>query len=119
MQLSDVNLTDPDIFQRGTPHHMFKLLRREAPVFWHPETNGDGFWVITKYADLREVSKNPGLFSAIRLWVDKARSIPVQTRLTEPTGDHTTIRFEKVQVNQPLPKDAFLLKLPKDVTEVE
>jgi len=66
MQLSDVNLTDPDVFQRGTPHHMFKLLRREAPVFWHPEANGGGFWVITKYADLREVSKNPGLFSSER-----------------------------------------------------
>ena len=35
------------------------------------------------------------LFSAIRLWVDKARHIPVQTRLTEPTGDHTTVRFEE------------------------
>ena len=66
MQLSDVNLTDPDIFERGTPHHMFKLLRREAPVFWHPEAHGGGFWVITKYADLREVSKNPMLFSSAR-----------------------------------------------------
>ena len=45
---------------------MFKLLRREAPVFWHPEAHGGGFWVITKYADLREVSKNPTLFSSAR-----------------------------------------------------
>ena len=66
MQLSDVNLTDPDIFERGTPHDMFKVLRREAPVFWHPEAHGGGFWVITKYADLREVSKNPTLFSSAR-----------------------------------------------------
>jgi len=66
MQLTDVNLTDPDIFQRGTPHDMFKLLRREAPVFWHPEAHGRGFWAITKYADLREVSKNPALFSSER-----------------------------------------------------
>ena len=66
MQLSDVNLTDPDIFQQGTPHHMFKLLRREAPVFWHPETHGPGFWAITKYADLKAISKNPTLFSSER-----------------------------------------------------
>jgi len=66
MQLSDVNLTDPDIFQRSTPHDMFKLLRNEAPVFWHPEPNGSGFWAVTKYADLREVSKNPLLFSSER-----------------------------------------------------
>src|SRR5688572_22118148 len=40
-----------------------------------------------------------GLFSSIRLWVDKSRGIPVQTRLTEPTGDHTTIRFDGVAIN--------------------
>jgi cholest-4-en-3-one 26-monooxygenase len=66
MQLSDVNLTDLDLFQRGTPHQMFKLLRREAPVFWQPETNGPGFWAITKHADLKDISKNPTLFSSER-----------------------------------------------------
>jgi outer membrane lipoprotein carrier protein len=60
-----------------------------------------------------------GLFSGIRLWVDEARSIPVQTRLTEPTGDHTTIRFEKVVINSRLPAGAFDLKLPGDVVEVK
>jgi outer membrane lipoprotein carrier protein len=63
--------------------------------------------------------RTPGLFAAIRLWVDKARQIPVQTRLTEPTGDYTTIRFEDVVVNRPLPSTAFELKLPKDVSEVK
>lgn len=59
------------------------------------------------------------LFSAIRLWVDKVRHFPVQTRLTEPTGDHTTVRFEGVQINKPLPANAFDLVLPKDVVEVK
>ncbi|HVN85563.1 MAG TPA: cytochrome P450 [Candidatus Binatia bacterium] len=67
MRLSDVNLTDPDIFQRGTPHEMFRLLRKEAPVYWHPEpADRGGFWVVTKYADLRDVSKNPALYSSER-----------------------------------------------------
>jgi cholest-4-en-3-one 26-monooxygenase len=66
MQLSDVNLTDPDIFQQAVPHDMFKVLRREAPVYWHPERTGAGFWAITKYADLKAVSKNPSLFSSER-----------------------------------------------------
>jgi len=60
-----------------------------------------------------------GLFAAIRLWVDEVRSIPVQTRLTEPTGDSTTIRFEKVVINGGLPAGAFDLKLPPDVAEVK
>jgi len=72
-------------------------------------------WVL----DLKPRAPGQGFFAAIRLWVDKARSIPVQTRLTEPTGDHTTIRFENVVLNGPLPKDAFDLALPKDVVEVE
>jgi cholest-4-en-3-one 26-monooxygenase len=66
MQLSDVDLTDPDIFQHETPHDMFRVLRREAPVFWHPEPHGRGFWAITRYADLRHISKNPMLFSSAR-----------------------------------------------------
>jgi cholest-4-en-3-one 26-monooxygenase len=66
MRLSDVNLTDPDIFQQGTPHEMFRVLRREAPVHRHAEPNGPGFWNITKYHDLKWVSKNPGLFSSAR-----------------------------------------------------
>lgn len=60
-----------------------------------------------------------GLFSGIRLWVDKSRSIPVQTRLTEPTGDHTTIRFTGVALNGPLSPSAFDLKLPSGVEEVQ
>lgn len=66
MQLSDVNLTDPDIFQKAVPHEMFRVLRREAPVYWHPEPNGPGFWAVTKYHDLKWVSKNPHLFSSQR-----------------------------------------------------
>ena len=59
------------------------------------------------------------LFSAIRLWVDKVRHFPLQTRLTEPTGDHTTVRFLGVQINARLPANAFDLVLPKDVVEVK
>jgi outer membrane lipoprotein carrier protein len=74
---------------------------------------------ITYVLDLRSrPERASGLFAGIRLWVDKTRYIPVQTRLTEPTGDHTTIRFEKVVINGGLPANAFDLKLPKDVVEV-
>jgi outer membrane lipoprotein-sorting protein len=59
------------------------------------------------------------LFAGIRLWVEKARSIPVQTKLTEPTGDYTVVRFEGVEINGKLPAGAFDLALPKDVVEVK
>ncbi len=73
----------------------------------------------THVLDLTPKAGQSGLFSGIRLWVDKDRSIPLQTRLTEPTGDHTTIRFEKVRINEPLPAKAFDLDLPGDVIELK
>jgi cholest-4-en-3-one 26-monooxygenase len=67
VQLSDVNLTDLDTFERGVPHDQFALLRREAPVFWHEETDGGkGFWAITRYQDLKWISKQPRKFSSER-----------------------------------------------------
>jgi outer membrane lipoprotein-sorting protein len=67
----------------------------------------------------RETQVSAALFSAIRLWVDKVLHIPVQTRLTEPTGDYTTVRFEDVKINLKLPAGAFDLTLGKDVVEVK
>lgn len=66
MNLSDIDLTDLDVFEQRTPHEWFRLLRKEAPVHWHEEKDGPGFWAITKYADLKWISKNPGLFSSER-----------------------------------------------------
>jgi outer membrane lipoprotein-sorting protein len=73
----------------------------------------------THILDLEPKEGGSALFSAIRLWVDEERSIPVQTRLTEPTGDHTTIRFEKVRINERLPARTFDLNLPGDVVELK
>ncbi|HEY7476788.1 MAG TPA: hypothetical protein VIB62_00995, partial [Actinomycetota bacterium] len=32
--LDDIDLANPDNFVAGFPHHWFKRLRAEAPVFW-------------------------------------------------------------------------------------
>jgi outer membrane lipoprotein carrier protein len=87
----------------------------EVTLVGQEDVGGAPSWVL----DLKPRAGESGLFSAIRLWVDEARSIPVQTRLTEPTGDYTTIRFDKVEINGRLPPGAFDLKLSKDVVEVK
>ncbi len=66
MRLSDIDLTDPDAFVDGVPHDWFRLLRRDAPVYRHAEADGPGFWVLSRYEDLKYVSRNPGLFSSAR-----------------------------------------------------
>lgn len=87
----------------------------EVTLVGEEDVGGAPSWML----DLKPRAGESGLFAGIRLWVDEARSIPVQTRLTEPTGDYTTIRFEKVEINGRLPPGAFDLKLPKDVVEVK
>ena len=64
MQLLD--LSDPDSFENGFPHDMFRQLRREQPVAWHEGDShgGPGYWIISKYDDIRYIGRTPGLFSS-------------------------------------------------------
>ena len=64
MQLSDINLLDRDRFTEGIPHDWFTFLRREAPVFHHPEPNGPGFYVISKHADVGIVEMDAKTYSS-------------------------------------------------------
>lgn len=61
-----LDLTSHDVYVNGPPVKELDRLRRAAPVFWHPESKPDepGFWVLTRYADIKEVSQNPALYSS-------------------------------------------------------
>ncbi len=66
MKLSDVDLTNLDMFVRGEQFEAFKVLRAEAPVYWHERKAGQGFWAVTTYDDALKVYHNPGAFSSER-----------------------------------------------------
>ncbi len=51
-------------WERGVPHDQFDALRRDAPVYWHDEVDGSGFWAITKHADVKRISRDPRTFSS-------------------------------------------------------
>ena len=65
MELADVDLLE-DAWAQGVPHDAFALLRREAPVFRHPEPpeDGPGFWALTRHADVLTVSRDTARFSS-------------------------------------------------------
>jgi cholest-4-en-3-one 26-monooxygenase len=65
--LADLDLTRPATFRAGFPHDAFRRLRREHPVFWHErghERGGTGFFVLSRYEDVRHVSRSPEIFSS-------------------------------------------------------
>ena len=60
-----INLIDPEYFAaHGHPWDRYEWLRANAPVFWHDEPDGPGFWAITKYDDIRAISRTPKTFSS-------------------------------------------------------
>ena len=65
--LDDITLDDIDLLEdtwsRAVPHDQFDLLRREAPVFWHEHPNAQGFWAVTKHADVKAISHDVKTFS--------------------------------------------------------
>jgi cytochrome P450 len=62
-RLDEVNLLDHDVFADHEPWEMFDLLQREAPVYFHPEPGGRGFWAVTKYDDVLAVIRDAKTFS--------------------------------------------------------
>jgi cholest-4-en-3-one 26-monooxygenase len=64
-QLDDIDVYDLDQYIEAVPHEQFKRLRAEAPVFRHPDPQlPDGYWALTRHADVVYVSRNPELFSS-------------------------------------------------------
>src|SRR5260370_30136969 len=51
----------------------------------------------------------------VELWIPEGEGYPIQEKLYQPSGDYTPVSYSDVNINPPLPKDAFELKLPKDV----
>jgi cholest-4-en-3-one 26-monooxygenase len=63
------DFTDPDVLQRGVPITEFAELRKTAPVWWNEQPAGtnvfddDGYWVISRHQDIKEISRDNELWS--------------------------------------------------------
>jgi cholest-4-en-3-one 26-monooxygenase len=65
VQLTEIDLTNPDSFVEAYPHEAFKRLRREAPIYKHPDEDGY-FYALTRYEDVVAVSQDAQTFSSAR-----------------------------------------------------
>ena len=59
-----IDLLSPASFVGGHPHDQYDWLRANAPVYRHPEPDGDGFWVVTRYEDVHAIGRDAETFSS-------------------------------------------------------
>ena len=58
-----IDLLDHRNFIGGHPHEQYDWLRANAPVYWHPEPEGTGFWVITRHQDVYDIGRDAATYS--------------------------------------------------------
>lgn len=64
------DFTDPALIGERIPHEEFALLRKTEPIWWNAQPFGasgypdEGYWVVTKHADVRAVSLQDEVFSS-------------------------------------------------------
>ena len=64
------DFTDPDLYASRVPTEEFAELRRTSPVWWNAQRRGsagfddDGFWVVTRHADIIDVSRRSDVYSS-------------------------------------------------------
>jgi cholest-4-en-3-one 26-monooxygenase len=97
--LRDFRLWDPDLFVDGVPHGVFEELRRDAPVSWHEEPYGPGFWALTSHDDIVAANRDAVTFSCERGGVILASDVDAamleqqrQMMLTMDPPRHTKLR---------------------------
>lgn len=99
LDLGDANadLTSHDTFVTGVPHATFQRLRREEPVAWFDESDGgSGFWAVSCYDDVLQVSRDYKTFTSaqgIRLEeMDEEETEARRTLMELDPPEHTRLR---------------------------
>ena len=63
--IEGLDIISHDIYAKAVPHDTFAMLRKDYPVCWHEEFDGNkGFWAITKYEDAARVFSEYETFSS-------------------------------------------------------
>jgi len=103
-----VDLLSPASFAHGQPHDQFAWLRENDPVHWHREPDGEGFWAVTRYADVKAVGRDPVTFSSTpTIMIPDGEGLDVgdhQMMLTMDPPRHTAYR--KLVAREFIPKAA-------------
>ena len=89
-------IADPRLYLDGIPHERFAQIRAMPGLAWHPYGD-NGFWAVTRHADVKAVSRNPTVFSSAightNLWDLQADALEARRSLIDTDApDHTRLR---------------------------
>ncbi|MEO8114057.1 MAG: cytochrome P450 [Phenylobacterium sp.] len=94
-----IDLLSPASFASGQPHDQFRWLREHAPVHWHEEPAGPGFWAVTRFADVwavdrgfQDYSSEPTIMITDPLGDQQAAFGPYKMMLMMDPPEHTAFR---------------------------
>ena len=100
------DFTDPDLYVRRVPTEELAELRRTAPVWWNAQPRGasgfddEGYWVVTKHADVLEVSRGSDIYSS--------QQNTAIIRHGEPVTDETLAMMQLILLNLDPPQHTKL-----------
>jgi cytochrome P450 len=109
-----IDLISPQTFAAGHPWEQYAWLREHAPVYRHPDPAGPDFWALTRYEDIRTVSRQPLLFSSYAkgVMVEEADEMALagqrQMMLSMDPPQHE--RFRRLVSRGFTPKQAELMR---------
>jgi cholest-4-en-3-one 26-monooxygenase len=100
------DFTDPDLYRHRVPTEELAELRRAAPVWWNAQPRGasgfddEGYWVVTKHADVLEVSRASDVYSS--------QQNTAIIRHGEPVTDETLAMMQLILLNLDPPQHTKL-----------
>jgi cytochrome P450 len=64
LRLSDIDVSDPKLYQNDLYYPYFERLRREDPVHYRKDGMYGSFWSVTKFKDIMAVETHPEIYSS-------------------------------------------------------
>jgi cytochrome P450 len=117
--LDEIDFWDLDLFEHGDPHAAWRLLREQAPVWWHERPGGEPFWAVTRMEHARAVFGDARRFSSQRGGImPRSPEMLAQRNRAAGAGIHPMIHTDPPR-HAPLRKVVSGRFTPRSIAQLE
>jgi cholest-4-en-3-one 26-monooxygenase len=99
--MEQLDLVDPGLYRDGVPRDHLRWLRDHDPVSWHEESDGPGYWLLTRFDDV---------VAANRDWQRYSNALKGSSIEEAASEDELVVR-RRIFVNQDPPEHTRYRKL--------